>query len=159
MHLLSLLLSSDLAGTNGPDWLVGNDDLAPVLDLLRDGGQLGSDDVDGLAGLALLEGLANAEDDTETTVEGSLGLGSDEAVGLLEDDTALAVAEESPGDVGVLELGDGDLTSEGAVWLVEDVLGSDLNAGTEVLAGQEEVEGWWGNDNLLRSVSCVSESP
>jgi hypothetical protein len=58
------------------------------------------------------------------------------------------VAEESPGDVRVLELGDGDLAGEGAVGLVEDVLGGDLDALARVLAGEEEVEGGRGDDDL-----------
>jgi len=148
VNLLRLLGGSDLAGANGPDGLVGDDDLAPVLDLLGDGGKLGNDDLHGLAGLALLEGLAAAQDDADAAVNGGLGLVGDEGVGLLEDDAALAVAEEGPGDVGVLELGDGDLAGEGAVGLVEDVLGGDLDALAGVLAGEEEVEGGRGDDDL-----------
>jgi hypothetical protein len=148
VNLLRLLGGGDLAGADGPDGLVGDDDLAPVLDLLGDGGQLGNDYLHGLVGLALLEGLTAAENHADAAVDGSLGLAGDEVVGLLEDDTALAVAEESPGDVGVLELGDGDLAGEGAVGLVEDVLGGDLDALAGVLAGEEEVEGGRGDDDL-----------
>ena len=148
VNLLRLLGGGDLAGADGPDGLVGNDNLAPVLDLLADGGKLADDNVHGLAGIALLEGLADAEDDVDAAVDGSLGLLSDEVVGLLEDDTALGVADERPGDVGVLELGDGDLASEGTVGLVEDVLGGNLNALASVLAGEEEVEGGRRDDDL-----------
>ena len=148
VNLLRLLGGGDLAGADGPDGLVGDDNLAPVLDLLADGGELADDDLHGLAGVALLEGLADAEDDVDAAVDGSLGLLGDEVVGLLEDDTALGVADEGPGDVGVLELGDGDLAGEGTVGLVEDVLGGDLNALAGVLAGEEEVEGGRGDDDL-----------
>ncbi len=58
------------------------------------------------------------------------------------------MAKQGPGDVGVFELVDGDFTGEGAVGFVEDVLGGDFEAGLEVLAGEEEVEGWWGDDDL-----------
>lgn len=148
VNLLRLLGGGDLAGADGPDGLVGDDDLAPVLDLLGDGGELGNDNLHGLVGLALLEGLTAAEDDADAAVNGGLGLVGDEGVGLLEDDAALAVAEEGPGDVGVLELGDGDLTGEGTVGLVEDVLGGNLNTLAGVLAGEEEVEGGRGDDDL-----------
>jgi len=150
VDLLSLLSAGDLAGTNGPDGLVGNDNLAPVLDLLGDGAELVGDDLDGLVGLSLLEGLANAENNTEAVVEGGLGLGGDEVVGLLEDDTALRVTGQGPGDVGLLELAGRDLTGESTVGLVEDVLGSDLETGAEVLAGEEKVEGRRGNDDLCK---------
>jgi hypothetical protein len=148
VHLLSLLSRGNLAGTNGPDGLVGNDDLAPVLDLLGDGAELVGDDLDGLVGLSLLERLANAQNNTQTVVEGSLGLGSDKVVRLVEHDTALRVAGQGPGDVGLLELRGRDLTCEGSVGLVKDVLGGNLEAGAEVLAGEEEVEGGRGNDDL-----------
>jgi len=148
VNLLCLLGGGNLAGADGPDGLVGDDDLAPVLDLLGNGGKLADDNLHGLAGIALLEGLTAAQNDVDAAVNGSLGLVGDEGVGLLEDDTALAVAEEGPGDVGVLELLDGDLTGEGTVGLVEDVLGSDLDALAGVLAGEEEVEGGRGDDDL-----------
>ena len=148
MDLLRLLGGCDLAGSDGPDRLVCNNDLAPVTDLLGDSAELAGDDLDGLAGFSLLERLSAAEYDAESTVKGGLGLGCDERVALLEDDTALAVAEDGPCDVAVLELGDGDLTREGAVWLVEDVLGSDFDAFAEVLAGKEEVEEWWCDDDF-----------
>jgi hypothetical protein len=69
----------------------------------------------------------------------------------LEDHTTLGVAEEGPGDVAVLELVNGYLTSESAVRLVEDVLRCDLKTGFEVLASKEKVERWWCNNNLCGS--------
>lgn len=157
VHLLSLLSGGDLAGANSPDGLVGNDDLAPVLDLLGDSAELVGDDLDGLVGLSLLEGLADAENNTEAVVKGGLGLGSDEVVGLLEDDTALRVTSQSPGDVGLLELGGRNLTSEGTVGLVEDVLGGDLETGAEVLASEEQVKGRRSNDDLCELLAlCTS---
>ena len=68
----------------------------------------------------------------------------------LQDYSTLGVAEKSPGNVAVLELVDGNLTGEGPVWLVEDILSSDLETRSEVLAGEEEVECRWGDDNLCR---------
>lgn len=58
------------------------------------------------------------------------------------------MSEDGPGDVAVLELVDGDLAGEGAVGLVEDVLGGDFDALAEVLAGDEQVEGWRGDDDF-----------
>ena len=155
VDLLSLLSGGDLAGADGPDGLVGNDNLAPVLDLLGDSAELVGNDIDGLVGLSLLKGLANAENDTESVVEGGLGLGGDEVVGLLEDDTALRVTSQGPGNVGLLELAGRDLTSEGTVGLVEDVLGGNLEAGAEVLTGEEKVEGRRGNDDLYELLALA----
>ena len=160
VNLLGLLSAGDLAGADGPDGLVGNDDLAPVLDLLGDSAELVGNDVDGLVGLSLLEGLANAENNTESVVESGLGLGGNEVVGLLEDDTTLGVTGQSPGDVGLLELAGRDLTGEGTVGLVEDVLSSDLETGAEVLTGEEKVEGRRGNNDLckLSALDLVCQS-
>ena len=148
VHLLGLLGGSDLAGTNGPDGLVGNDNLAPVRHLGLEGLKLLADDLDGLASLALLEGLSAAPDDADAGLGGDLGLGGDELIRLVQDGAALGVTENGPGDLAVLKLGDGDLASEGAVGLVEDVLGGDLEASTKVLTDEKEVEGGRGDDDL-----------
>lgn len=57
MDLLSLLSGSDLAGSDGPDGLVGDDNLGPLLlgELLGGGVELAGDDGDGAVGLALLQ--------------------------------------------------------------------------------------------------------
>jgi hypothetical protein len=66
------------------------------------------------------------------------------------------VSEECPGNVAVLELIDGDLTGEGTIGLVEDVLCCDLEAGLEVLAGEEEVEGRWCDNDLCRPLVILA---
>lgn len=149
VDLLGLLGGGDLAGADGPDGLVGDDDLGPVrADLGLEGGELLGDDVDGLAGLTLLERLATAPDDADAVVGGVLGLGGNDLVGLVEDCSALAVAQDGPGGTGVLELLDGDLTGVGTVGLVVDVLGGDRNLLGQGLADCLQVKGWWGDDGL-----------
>jgi len=148
VDLLCLLDSGHLAGADGPDGLVGNHDLAPVADLGGDGSQLPLDDGDGLAGLALLERLAAAPDDVDASLGRELGLGGHNLVGLAEDGAALRVAEDGPADVAVLELGDADLASEGAVGLVKDVLGGHLDARLELVTDEQEVESGGGDDDL-----------
>lgn len=56
VDLLGLLGGSDLAGTDGPDGLVGDNNLGPLLlgELLGGSVQLAGDNIDGLVGLALL---------------------------------------------------------------------------------------------------------
>lgn len=58
------------------------------------------------------------------------------------------MSENGPGDAAVHELSDGDFAGEGAIGLVEDVLGCDFDAFAEVLACQEEVDGGRGNDDF-----------
>lgn len=153
VDLLSLLDGGNLASADGPDGLVGDDDVAPVGDLGLEGLDLGGDELDGLAGLAGLEALTAAPDDLQAVLGGVLGLGGDDIIGLAEDGSALRVAEDDPVDVAVLELSNGDLASVGTVGLVEDVLGSDLDVGADGLADEREVEGGRGDDDLCRDKS------
>ena len=150
MNLLCLLGGSDLSGTNSPDWLVCNDHLAPLLsgDLLGDSGKLVSDDLNSLTLLALFEGLSAAEDDVDVLVKGSLGLGSDELVGLANNGAALGVTNQGPVDVGVLELVGRDLAGKSSLVHVVDVLGGDSDLWLGLRAGKSQVKCWWGNDNL-----------
>ncbi len=148
VHLLRLLRAGHLARPDGPDGLVRNHNIVPVLDLPLDRPQLCRDHLDRVAALPLLQRLAAAQDHVDAALERGLGLGGDELVVLLEDDATFAVAQEGPGDGRVLELADGNLPREGPVGAVKDVLGGDFDAGAEVLAGEEEVEGWRRDDDL-----------
>ena len=153
VDLLGLLDGGDLAGADGPDGLVGINNLLPVgaRDPLGQRAQLVLNDGDGLAGLALLERLAAAPDDAHAAVDGKLGLAGDQVVRLAQQGAALRVAQDGPVDVDILELRDADLAREGAVGLVVDVLGRDGDAGLlELLLGKLEVQGGRGDDNLWR---------
>lgn len=66
------------------------------------------------------------------------------------------MAQDSPCDFAVFQLRCTDLPSVCAVRLVEDVLRCDLNARTQMLAGEEEVEGRRRDDDLcVRHGSAV----
>ena len=138
---------------NAPDGLVSNDNLAPVLDLVRNSLELLGNNADGLARLTLLQALAAAQNHTKTVVGGCLCLVGNEVVVLLEDLATLRVSDQGPGDAAVLELLSRDLAGKGSVGLVEDVLRCDLEALAEVLACEEEVEGWGCDDDLWLRVS------
>lgn len=148
MHLLSLLSGSNLASANSPDGLVGNDNLGPVADLGLESLELLAHNLNGLAGLTLLEALTAAPDDADAVLSGVLGLGGDNLVGLLEDGAALGVAKDGPVDVAVLELGDRNFASESTARLVEDVLCGDFDAGAEGVTDELEVESGRRNNDL-----------
>jgi hypothetical protein len=69
-------------------------------------------------------------------------------VSLLKDNTTLAVSDNSPVNLSILELLNADFTGESTVGLVEDVLGGNANLGVGSLAGMEEVEGRGGDDDF-----------
>ena len=148
MSFLRLGSAGNLSGANGPHGLVGNNNLAPVLNDLRNGSELAGDHLDGDTSLTLLERLTAAQDHGQALVERSLRLGGDEIIRLGEDSAALRVSEKNPLDVGVLELLGRDLAGVGAIALVEDVLGGDLDLGAEGGLGEEEVERGRGDDDL-----------
>lgn len=95
-----------------------------------------------------LESLANTENNTQATINSRLDLTSNELIALLQNHPPLTVTNESPVDLGILELVDADLTGERAIGLVEDILGRDADVLVGELAGEREVEGGRGDDDL-----------
>ena len=77
-------------------------------------------------------------------------------VGLLQDDTALAVANDGPVDLSIAELLDTDFTGESTIGLVEDVLGGHADLVASSLAGREQVEGGGRDDDLGGGVQAGS---
>ena len=69
-------------------------------------------------------------------------------VGLLQDDTTLAVTNHNPVNLGILELLNADLASESTIGLVEDILSGNANLRIGQAAGECEVQGWRGDDDL-----------
>jgi hypothetical protein len=136
------------SGVNIPDGLIGHDDLAPVLDLIRHSLQLARNNTHRLITLPLLQAFSTAKNNAQSTVKSSLGLAGDEIVRLLQNNAALRVPEDRPCDTTLFELVNGDLAGEGTVRLVEDVLRGYFKAGAEVLAREEEVEGGGCDDDL-----------
>jgi hypothetical protein len=161
VHLLGLLVRCNSSSSNSPNWLVSNNNVVPVLLLknLGDSSKLLLDELDVWLFLALglaftnLERLADAKDDTKTTVKSSSGLGGDGLVRLAKESTALRVADDDPLDANIGELLDRDLASVCALLLVKDVLSGDGNIVlADEVTGVGEIEGWWCKDNLYCGV-------
>ena len=83
-----------------------------------------------LAGLALVEVLADAEDDLESGTEGELRLLDELGVGLAVVLTALGVAEDGILAAGGYEHVGRDFAGVGALGVVRAVLGGQANDGT-----------------------------
>mmetsp|Transcript_96606 Transcript_96606/g.275713 ORF Transcript_96606/g.275713 Transcript_96606/m.275713 type:complete len:299 (+) Transcript_96606:300-1196(+) len=151
VDLLGLRRSRDLAGADGPHWLVGNGDLGPVL--LREGRaeghELRRDDVPEAAVLTRLELLTHAGHHRESSIDSDLGLGRHKLVGLAEHLTALRVARNAPGEAEVDKLRRGELASKGAHLRVHThVLSGDGDVRGEVRGHVRDVESNRSNDNL-----------
>ena len=118
--------------------------LAEVVEDVLD---LGGAHVEVLAGLTLVEVLADAEDDAETGLEGELGLLDQLLVGLAVVLTALGVAQDGPLAADGLQHVHGDLAGVGAALVVGAVLGGELHLGAlELLAAAAEVGERRGDD-------------
>ena len=114
VHLLCLLGGCNLARADRPDRLVRNDKLRPVG---ANGGSVRREllrhNIERLAGVALLQRLAECCDDSDARIKRRLGLGRDDGV-RLPLLTALGVPDDGVLDANVLEYGCGRLACVGA---------------------------------------------
>jgi len=121
--ILSLLRRSGHTSTDSPDGLVGNNDLAPIVDLLADSIELASVDGIGLTRLTLIKLLTNASHDAEVLLERHLHLLCDFLVGLTKDMAPLAMTKDDPTEAEVLKHDSAGLTSVSTVAVERTVLG------------------------------------
>lgn len=148
MSLLSDLGGGSKASTDGPDGLVGNDDLGPVLALLSNSVQLSRVDGLGLARLTLLLLLTDAGKHGHAVVQSDLGLLSNIRVSLAVERSSLGVAGKGPADAGVLDHGTGELAGESTIASQREVLGSNVHvvANSSLHGGQ--VKGSGGDHDI-----------
>jgi len=148
VSILSNLWRGNLSGSNGPDWLISNDNLSPVGDALLGSIELSLEDIVGLLSLTLLKSLSNAEDGVEANLLGSCQLLGDNGVSLTIELSSLGVTNQGPLEVEVLHLVGADLTSEGSVLVGGDVLGRDLDGGVKTSLHIGDVERDWSHDDF-----------
>lgn len=146
---MGVLGSSGQAGTDGPDRLVGDDDVGPVLDLFGDSLQFSDTHVQGLAGLLLLDGLTDTENDLETLIKSEGDLIGDELVGFAENASTFGVTQDCPLTTQVLDEVGGGFAGVGTGSLGVDVLGTHRDVGLGVKRCSEaKVGGWWAENNF-----------
>jgi hypothetical protein len=113
-----------------------------------------------------LQALTNAENNTQSTINSSLGLARNELqkiscdrqprqkgrrtyiIILPQQNTTLTVSHNSPINLGILELLHAQFTGKSAVGLVVDVLRRHGDRGVGEFAGKCEVDGRRGDDDL-----------
>lgn len=182
MGLLSLIGSGDLASTDGPHGLVGNDDVLPILLLehVDHSLELSLADVHGLTALSLLEQLTNAQDDLDAVGKSDLGLLGNQLVRLSSDGVAaLAVAHEGPVNTEVysiiprrktptLQHRSRELTSVGTISLfiisiitkpyvdLPDVLSSNLNLRSHESLDKANVHSSGSDHNITVTLDLTS---
>ena len=147
--VLSLLRSGNLASADGPDGLVSNDDIGPVglVELIGAGLELAGVDLTGLARLALLELLTDAEHDGHALVDGGLGLDGNIFVGLVEEGTSLRVTGKGPADAEVLHLTSGDVTGVSSEAILGHVLGGNVDVVLDLIKSGVQVDIGGSNDD------------
>mmetsp|Transcript_8206 Transcript_8206/g.24575 ORF Transcript_8206/g.24575 Transcript_8206/m.24575 type:complete len:472 (-) Transcript_8206:150-1565(-) len=157
--VLGLLRGGSEAGANGPDGLVGDDNIGPVL-LGEDVGvrlDLGEDEFVRGASLAGLKGLAAAGDHLEALVECVFGLLGHLLVRLALS-AALGMSDDGPAHAHILEHVSGGFAGEGSISLDPAVLRSDSDVGSELLLHALNVNLRRAHDNLrVRAESRLVE--
>ena len=148
MSILSDLWGGSLSGSNGPDWLVGDDDVGPVVALLSDGIQLSIIDILGLSRFSFLEQLSNAGKDSETIVNGQLGLQGHVLVALTVEGSSLGVTSEGGGHSHVFDHANGKLSGIGAISCQGKVLGGHLDVILHNSLNGGQMEGGWGHHHV-----------
>mmetsp|Transcript_22539 Transcript_22539/g.45270 ORF Transcript_22539/g.45270 Transcript_22539/m.45270 type:complete len:234 (-) Transcript_22539:152-853(-) len=166
MHLLGLLRGSDLAGANGPDRLVGNDDLRPVLDGLGNSLHLTFANLNGLASLSFFKELTDAKNYSESVVQSIFGLDGHSLISFLDfrKVATLRVSEDDPLAADIFEHLRGNFTGVRTLATHPGILSSDGEVLAQVLASVVEVWGRRSAHNLdIRSdrsslVEALNES-
>jgi hypothetical protein len=134
VSLLSLFWGGNLSGTNSPDWLVSNNNIAPLslCKLVSNSLELSGIYFIGLAGLSLLKELTNADHDVHAVLDCNLGLDSDVLIGLTEEGSSLGVTSKSPLDANISELVSSDISSVST----SSILGYILSRNIDLLVSQ-----------------------
>mmetsp|Transcript_88654 Transcript_88654/g.173387 ORF Transcript_88654/g.173387 Transcript_88654/m.173387 type:complete len:290 (+) Transcript_88654:120-989(+) len=149
VRLLRLVRRGHLAGADGPDGLVGDDDVVPVLDLRDHSGQLPLVHLVRLPRLALLQQLADAEDHLHALLLADLHLLRRDLVGVAVLRAALGVADERPTDAEVGEVLRAPLPGESAEARGRDVLGGHGHAqALDALLHHRDVQGRRADENV-----------
>mmetsp|Transcript_104148 Transcript_104148/g.299743 ORF Transcript_104148/g.299743 Transcript_104148/m.299743 type:complete len:290 (+) Transcript_104148:121-990(+) len=149
VRLLRLVRRSHLARADGPDGLVGDDDVVPILDLRDDGGELALVHLVCLPRLALLQHLADAQDDLDALLLADLDLLRRDLVGVAVLGAALGVADERPPDAEVGEVLRAPFPGEGTEACGRDILGGHGHAeGLDALLDHGDMQGGGADEDV-----------
>ena len=147
--ILSNLWTGNLTCSNSPDWLVSNNNVAPVLNHLSDGVELSLIDFSSFATFSLSEELSNACKNNESLIKCELGLFSNFLIRLTIESSSLGVTGQSVEDTSILDHLNWKFTSVGTVSSKRKVLSGNL----DIFVGQTsldslDVKSSWCNNNI-----------
>ena len=125
--ILGNLWSGSLSSSNGPHWLIGENDLSPVGDAVLDSVKLSFEDIVGLLSFTFSQSLSNTEDCVKARLLRSENLLGNNGISLAEESSSLRVSNNCPLELKVLDLIGTDFTGESSILFCRDVLGRDLN--------------------------------
>lgn len=148
MSLLGDLWSGSLTSADSPDWLVSDNDVAPVLAVLSNGIKLSLVDGSSLSRFSFLEELTNAGKDGEAMVDGELGLQGDILVSLTIESSSLGVTGEGPVNTSILDHLDGVLSSVGTVSSKREVLHTNVHIVSDDSLNVWDMKSGWANENV-----------
>ena len=148
VSILGNLWSGGLSSSNGPHWLIGENDLSPVGDAVLDSVKLSFEDIVGLLSFTFSQSLSNTEDCVKASLLRSENLLGNNGISLTEESSSLRVSNNCPLELKVLDLVSTDFTGESSILFCRDVLGRDLNIRIKHGLGRGNLKGDWSNDDL-----------
>lgn len=148
MGFLSHFWGGSFTSSNGPDWLVSNDNLGPVLDRALESIELCSQHIIGGSILSLLEVFSDANNGIQSSFLCLCDLGSNDRVSLTEKISPLRVTNDNPVDIKVLQLFGADLSGECSLAGLAHILRSDDNIWIGQCFDRGDVHCYWSNDNF-----------
>jgi hypothetical protein len=114
VDLCHLLDGGCLASSDGPDWLVGQNDVLPLGDDSLDGFELLLDHLGSLIAFTLLESLSEAVDYFEASFEGMFQFLGEFLIIFSKVVSSFGMSDDDPRDVDILELFGGDFSGVGS---------------------------------------------
>ena len=157
---LSNLWGGGLTSADGPNWLVGKHDSAPVGNRVLQGIELALQVLVGFALLSLFKTFTEADHGTESYGLSSSNLGSNLLVCLIKESAPLGVSDDDPLKIEVLELLSTDFSGEGTVAGLAHVLAGNLDFIVEQGLDRSDMDADWSNNDFklgLVEVSLVED--
>ena len=127
MNFVDLLLSCIFASSDGPDRLIGKDNVLPIGNVLLDGVELFFNDFHSLIGFSLLQCFPEAINDFQPNFESIFNFFCQEFIGLLEMLPSFRVPNDDPFKIHVLDVLCCNLPSVGSIAVRGAVLSCNLN--------------------------------
>ncbi len=127
MDFLHLFCGRSFASSNGPDWLVCQDDIVPVVDFILDCVKLSLDDFNGFVLLSFGQSFSKAEDDFQAQIKTVLDFLRDNIISLTKMSSSFGVSQNNPLDINVKKVFGRNFSGISSIRVHGTVLSGNIN--------------------------------